>query len=159
MQAFRSIGLDDADRVVGAVVSHAREGGYRGIAVVVVDKMAEVIAGRRMDGLAGRYFQSAYRKAYTAAAFERDTLAVRDFWNDQGERGHRGPADWNDSMLTTLPGGLCVVFDGEVVGGIGVAGGGASGDFSDEAFALVGLRALGEGFGHRARRERANPNA
>jgi uncharacterized protein GlcG (DUF336 family) len=152
MQTFRSLGLDDANRVVAAVLEHARGGGYRGVAVVVVDKGAEIIASQRMDGLAGRYFHSAHRKAYTAAAFERDSLAVRDFWNEQGSRGHRGPADWNDPLLTTLPGGLCVVFDGEVVGGIGVAGGGVSGDFSDESFALIGLRALGDGFSHRERR-------
>lgn len=152
MQELKSLGLDEAKRVMESVETHARDGGYRGIAVAVVDKGAAIIAALRMDGLAARYFDSAHRKAYTAAAMERDTAAVRDFWQEQGARGHQGASDWNDLMLTTLPGGLAIVFDGEVVGGIGVAGGGISGDFSDDAFALVGLRALGEGFSHRERR-------
>ena len=149
MLDLKSLGLEEATRVIDAVVCYAREGNYRGVAVVVVDKGAAIISGLRMNGLAGRYFDYAHRKAYTAAAFERDTAAVRDFWNEQGSRGHRGPSDWNDTMLTTLPGGLAVVVAGEVVGGIGVAGGGARGDYSDDAFALVGLQALGEGFEHR----------
>ena len=152
MQQLRSLGLAEANRVIESVLAHARVGGYRGVAVVVVDKGAAIISGQRMDGLARRYFDSAYRKAYTAAAMERDTAAVRVFWQEQQSRGHQGPGDWNDPMLTTLPGGLSVVLDGEVVGGIGVAGGGVTGDFSDDAFALVGLKALGEDFSHRERR-------
>jgi uncharacterized protein GlcG (DUF336 family) len=152
MLAFRTLGLLEANKVIDAVLSCASNGGYRGVAVVVVDKGAEIMAGLRMDGLAGRYFRSAHRKAYTAAAFERDTAALRQFWTEQESRGHRGPSDWNDPMLTTLPGGLAVVSDGEVVGGIAVAGGGATGDFSDDKFALIGLAALGETFGHRERR-------
>ena len=89
----RSLGLAEAQTVVDAVVAHARAGGYRGVAVVVVDRGADIIVALRMDGLAGRYFKSAHRKAYTAAAFERDTAAVRQFWTEQESRGHRGPAD------------------------------------------------------------------
>lgn len=152
MQELKSLGLDEATRIIDSVVAHARNGGYRGVAVVVVDRGAEIIGALRMDGLAGRYFDSAHRKAYTAARMERDTAAVRDFWQEQASRGHQGPSDWNDPMLTTLPGGLAIVFEQEVIGGLGVAGGGVSGDFSDDAFALAGLRALGEGFSHRERR-------
>ena len=56
-------------------------------------------------------------------------------------------------MLTTLPGGLDVVHGTDSVGGIGVAGGGVTGDLSDEALALRGLAALGEGFRHREGRD------
>lgn len=153
MLTYESLGLDEAQRVIDAIVAFVRQASYRGVAVVVVDKGGDVIAAVRTDGMAGRYFKSAHRKAYTAAVFERDTAAVRQFWHEQQSRGHQGPADWNDSMLTTLPGGLDVVRGQESVGGIGVAGGGISGDFSDEALALRGLAALGEGFRHREGRE------
>jgi len=54
-------------------------------------------------------------------------------------------------MLTTLPGGLCVVHDGKVVGAIAVSGGGStgsSGGTSDWDFAEVAFQALGPGFSH-----------
>jgi uncharacterized protein GlcG (DUF336 family) len=152
MLTFHTLGLAEAQSAIDAILTHATEARYRGVAVVVVDKNGEIITGVRTDGMAPRYFKSAHRKAYTAATFERDTAAVRSFWQEQQGRGHQGPADWNDPMLTTLPGGLDIVHGGESVGGIGVAGGGLSGDTSDEAFALVGLAALGDGFTHRETR-------
>jgi uncharacterized protein GlcG (DUF336 family) len=150
---FETLGLADAELIIAAVVNYVREVGYRGVAVVVVDKGGEIIAGVRTDGMAARYFKSAHRKAYTAAVFERDTAAVRQFWQEQQGRGHQGPTDWNDPMLTTLPGGLDVVRGSDSVGGIGVAGGGLSGPLSDEELALRGLAALGEGVRHREGRE------
>ena len=157
MLEFDVLSLEDAQTMVNAAVEYTKAGRQRGVAVVVVDKTGRIIAGARMNGLAPRYFDAAHRKAYTAAAFERDTAGVIDFWAAQEKEGHRGPHDWNDPMATTLPGGY-VVCHGErggpfgsfdVVGGVGVAGGGASGEFSDEAIAEVAVQALGEGFRHR----------
>lgn len=148
MLDYKTLSLEDAMRVVDAVIGYAKAGNHRGIAVVVVDKSGEIIAAARMDRLAARFFKAAHRKAYTGAIFERDTSGVIKFWNQQEQQGHRGPHDWNDSMLTTLPGGYVVCHGKDVVGAIGVAGG-TSGDYSDPAYAEVAVRALGEGFRHR----------
>jgi uncharacterized protein GlcG (DUF336 family) len=157
MLEYDVLSLEDAQKMVSAAVDYVKRGGYRGVAVVVVDKTGRIIAGARMDGLAARYWDAAHRKAYTGAAFERDTAGVIDFWAAQEKQGHRGPHDWNDPMATTLPGGY-VVCHGQrggpfgsldVVGGVGVAGGGESGDYSDEAIAEVAIKALGDGFRHR----------
>jgi len=113
----------------------------------VVDRTGELIGCARMDGRAPRFLKAAHRKAYTAAVFEMDTNGVMKFWKRQEDDGHRGPADWNDPMLTTLPGGLCVVHDGKVVGAIAVSGGGStgsSGGTSDWDFAEVAFQALGQ---------------
>jgi uncharacterized protein GlcG (DUF336 family) len=77
-----------------------------------------------------------------------DTRGLVKFWNRQAEHGHRGPPDWNDSMLTTLPGGICVVHAGKVVGAIGVSGGGGGEGTGDWDFAEVAFSALGPGFSH-----------
>jgi uncharacterized protein GlcG (DUF336 family) len=108
----RSLGLDDAQRVINTVIDDARKKNWR-IALAVVDRTGELIACARMDGRAARFLKAAHRKAYSAAIFEMDTDGIVKFWNRQGEQGHRGPADWNDPMLTTLPGGLCIVHDGK----------------------------------------------
>jgi uncharacterized protein GlcG (DUF336 family) len=147
MLDYRTLSLEEAQRGIEAVLKKAKEINHQGIAAVVVDKAGDVIAAARMDGKAGRFFKAAHRKAYTSAIFERDTAGVKKFWNQQGEQGHRGPADWNDTMLTTLPGGFCVLHGKHVVGGFGVAGGNLQ--FSDEAFAEVGVQGLGPEFRHR----------
>jgi glc operon protein GlcG len=150
MLAQRSLGLDDAQRAINAVVDYARSKNWR-IAVVVVDRTGELIGCARMDGRAPRFLKAAHRKAYTAAVFEMDTNGVMKFWKRQEDDGHRGPADWNDPMLTTLPGGLCVVHDGKVVGALAVSGGGSTGSTggtSDWDFAEVAFQALGPGLSH-----------
>ena len=147
MLVQRSLALEDAQRVIGAVIEDARQKSWK-IAVVVVDRTGELIASARMDGRAPRFYKAAHRKAYTAAIFEMDTNGVQKFWKRQEDQGHRGPADWNDPMLTTLDGGVCVVHEGKVVGAIGVAGGGGGPGTMDWDFAEAAFQALGPGFTH-----------
>ena len=154
MYEMKTLDTEDAQKVIAAVIAYREQMKHRGIAVVVVDKYGDVIAGLRTTGMHGRYFKAAQRKAYSAAVMERDTSALMDFWNQQQSEGMRGPSDWNDVMLTSLHGGLCIQFGKEIVGGIGCAGG-SGGDpnnpLSDWAFAEAGLRGLGEGFTRGAR--------
>ena len=147
MLDYKSIGLEEAQTAIAAIISAARSRGHPGLAIVVVDKAGDIIAAARMDGKAARFVKAAHRKAYTAAVFERDTSGVMKFWNGQQERGHRGPSDWNDPMLTTLPGGFVIMHGRDVTGGLGVAGGNSQ--MTDDAFAEVGVVALGAGFRHR----------
>jgi uncharacterized protein GlcG (DUF336 family) len=148
-----TLDLTEALRAVNAAVraaEHVSSLGPRtwpGIAVTVVDKEGELIAGARMDGMAPRFFKAAHRKAYTAAVMERDTAGVMEFWNRQRAAGHRGPHDWNDPMLTTLPGGYVVKNGMKIVGAIGVSGGSSDG-YDDDYFAEVAMRALGNEFRH-----------
>lgn len=143
----KTLSLEEAQRAIEAVLEAAKAAKHRGVAVCVVDKGGEVIALARMDGMAPRFAKAAMRKAYTGAVFEHDTAAVIKFWDYQAKKGHRGPTDWNDTLLTTLPGGFVVCHGDQVVGGIGVAGG--DGQISDEVFAEIGLGAIGESFSHR----------
>ncbi|HEV7665938.1 MAG TPA: heme-binding protein [Chloroflexota bacterium] len=150
MLVQRTLDLDDAQRAIAGVLDYAKQKSWR-IAVVVVDRTGELLACARMDGRAPRFLKAAHRKAYTAAVFEMDTNGVMKFWKRQEDEGHRGPHDWNDPLLTTLPGGLCVIHDGKVVGAIAVSGGaatGSSGGTSDWDFAEVAFAALGPGFTH-----------
>jgi glc operon protein GlcG len=159
MLVQRSLSLEEAQRAISAVVEYARHKSWH-ICVVVVDRTGELIACARMDGRSARFLKAAHRKAYTAAVFEMDTNGVMKFWKRQEDEGHRGPHDWNDSMMTTLPGGLCVVYEGKVVGAIAVSGGGATGaggGTSDWDFAEVAFRALGDGFTHSDAMHRDTP--
>jgi uncharacterized protein GlcG (DUF336 family) len=146
----KTLSLDEAMKVVNAAVDYAKAKNHVGIAVVVMDKNAEIIAAAKMDNRSSRYFKAALRKAYSAAVFERDTSKIVEFHRDMEAKGHRGPSDWNDSMLTTLPGGYVVVdSDDQVLGAIAVAGGGGSPETTDWAIADVAFSALGEAYHHR----------
>jgi uncharacterized protein GlcG (DUF336 family) len=145
-----TLGLAEGLRIVNAVVEAARAVSGRtwpGVAVAVVDKHGELIAVARMDGMAPRFVRAAHRKAYTAAVMERDTAGVMEFWQVQASAGHRGTHDWNDPMLTTLPGGYVVRHGTKVVGGIGLSGGSGP-EFHDGYFADVAIRSLGGDFRH-----------
>jgi uncharacterized protein GlcG (DUF336 family) len=143
--------LEEAMNVVNGVVAFAKENNHRGVAVVVVDKYGQLIAAAKMTGLANRVMGAAHRKAYSAAQFERDTSLVIDMHREGEAKGQKGPHDWNDRMLSTLPGGYCVLYNGEVVGAVAVAGGG--GNISDWEFAEKAFECLGPGFTHRGKPE------
>lgn len=150
MIELKTLSLSEATRAIEATTAAglaAKSRPWPGIAIVVVDKYGQIIAAARMDGMAPRFFHAAHRKAYTAAVMERDTAGVIEFWNHQEQEGHRGPHDWNDSMLTTLPGGFVVRYGSSIVGGIGVSGGTVS-PYGDNDFAQIAVDALGEGFRH-----------
>ena len=139
MLTQKSLGMEEAQRVIAGVVQAARDGN-RTMAAVVVDNHGDVIASVRMDGAPPRFLGTAHRKAYTAAVMGRNTTGLKQWWKDT-DGGH---GDWNDRMLTTLSGGLTVLIGSEVVGGIGVGGG--NNVTRDPDVAATGLRALGEGF-------------
>jgi uncharacterized protein GlcG (DUF336 family) len=143
----RTLSLDEALAVVNGVIGHAKANNHRGVAVVVTDKYGEILASARMSGLSARVLKAAHRKCYTAAVMERDTSMMAEFLTRQESRGHRALHDWNDPMLTTLPGGYTVVQGDHVVGAVAVAGGDQQ--ISDWQFADIAFSALGEGFTHR----------
>ncbi|MPZ48204.1 MAG: hypothetical protein GEU75_02635 [Dehalococcoidia bacterium] len=144
---YHILSLDDAEKMVRAAVEHVKAQGLPPMAVVVVDRAGEILSGSRMDTVHPRYFNAAHRKAYSGAIFERSTPGMNEMWSRQQGEGHKGPSDWNDSMLTTLPGGLCVTNDEDgrpqVVGGIGVAG---DEEADEVAIAVIAVQALGQHF-------------
>jgi uncharacterized protein GlcG (DUF336 family) len=145
----KKLTLDEAMAVISAVFAHAKAHDRPGVACVVVDGNGDVVAGATMDGRAARVYKSALRKAYSSAKFEHDTSWILELHGQMESKGYGGPYDWDDPVFTTLAGGFVVVDEEEnVLGGIGV-GGGSGGDFSDLAFAKIGLAALGQSYHHR----------
>ncbi|WP_292625237.1 heme-binding protein [Novosphingobium sp. 17-62-19] len=106
----------------------------RDAAVAIVDRGGNLIALQRADRVGPHNTRAAERKAYTALSTKTSTSAL-------AERAARDPASRN---LTNVPellllgGGLPIVHDGEVIGGIGVAGSG--GAESDQQCASAALK-------------------
>ncbi len=101
--------------------------------IAIVDEGCNLLAFLRMDNARVLSIESAQRKAMTAATTGRPTGGMT------AELETR-LALATDGRMTNLKGGLPIIVDGHVVGGIGVGSG--SGD-QDVEIAAAALRALG----------------
>jgi uncharacterized protein GlcG (DUF336 family) len=152
---YNVVSLDDAERMIAAARAYIKDNGLPPMALWVCDKAGVTVASVRMDGTPARYAEAAHRKAYSAAIFERDTIGIIDFWEGQAKQGHQREADWNDPMVTTLPGGYCVCNGRrggnlqmwDVIGGFGAAGDDVP--EHENGVAEAAIAALGEGYRHR----------
>lgn len=111
------VGLEEAQRALAAVIENARRDGSRP-AVAIVDDQGELVCFGRMDGAPISAQRAARRKAYTAAIMRMETSVFRERMEERG----RSLADYGDSSLTTLQGGLPVFAGESLVAGVGVAG-------------------------------------
>ena len=119
-----------------ALVAHAaREAERLGIpqVIAVVDEGCNLLAFLRMDGARVLSVESAQRKAMTAATTGRPTGGMEP---DLAAR----LAAATDGRMTNLKGGVPIMVDGHVVGGIGIGSG--TGE-QDLAIAQAALAAMG----------------
>lgn len=134
--AQHAISAAAAHTAVGAAVQAAEAMGLR-INVAVTDRSGTLAAFLRMPGAFLHSVDIAIDKAYTAASFGFPTsqwgaVLAQDEMLRIGLSGR--------PRLVVFGGGLPILADGELIGGIGVSGGSAE---QDEACARAGLQALG----------------
>src|SRR5882724_115231 len=107
------------------------------LAMCVVDAGGHVIASQRMDGAALGAMRLAVGKAYTAVLWGART-------GDFTESTQPGGADWGwnttDERVVVYAGGIPLIVDGLLVGGLGASGGAAD---EDEACVVAAADALG----------------
>jgi len=135
------LGLDEADKIVDAIVAHTRGQNGLPISIAVVDNRGDLLKFVRMDGASWNSIQVAQSKAYTAAKFRRDTSAVADWMKEMNIQ----LSDWGDPRVTSIGGGV-VIWDESVsphkpLGAVGVSGWPRPSD--DDEYARVGIAALG----------------
>ena len=134
-EAILSLAL--AQKAANAALAKCEEGKYK-VSVAVVDRGGNVKVILRGDGAGPHTQDSSARKAYTASSIRRSTQELAELIIKIPNLQALG--DMNERILI-LGGGLPVVIENEVVGGIGV--GGAPGTQLDEACALAGLTSIG----------------
>ncbi len=131
----RSISYASAAAMVAAAVAKAEELGCLQN-VAVIDSGGNLKAFARMDGALLLGTEGCQRKAFTSL-FGMGTQALYAAIKDDPSLVH-GLSHF--SKATMVGGGLPILVDGEVVGGIGVGGGTVE---EDVACAQAGLDALG----------------
>ena len=104
--------------LVSAATAHAGKKGWR-VAAVVVDPFGNIVASGRMDGVSPPIFDYANDKAYTAGTLGKPTSEVF-------ERMSSSPGlsmgVINRNRLCVWDGGVPIIEDGSVIGGLGVSG-------------------------------------
>jgi glc operon protein GlcG len=119
-----------------AMIDRAMQSPDEPVAMAIVDDTGNLVAYAKMDNLRLFSRRHALRKAYTAAIVGIDTGAHAQRLHSQG----RSISELGDPNLTHGQGGLVIMRDGVILGGIGV-GGYPSGQ-RDEDLARVGLQAM-----------------
>jgi uncharacterized protein GlcG (DUF336 family) len=124
--------LEQAKKIAAGTAAESQKNGWR-MAIAVVDNHGMLVYFERMPDTQTASVQVALDKAQAAAMFRRPTKAFED-----------GIAKGRTALLglrgaTPIEGGLPIMVNGKVIGGIGVSG--ANSD-EDAAAAAAGLKLL-----------------
>ena len=131
----KTLTLDGAERVIAAAKAKAQEIKAPGGVIAVVDAGGNLMALARLDGTFAAGANISIGKARTAVLFQKPTKVFEDIIN----KGRTAMAALPDSFFTPLQGGIPVVADGQIIGGVGVSG--ASSAAQDEELAIAGADA------------------
>mgnify|MGYP003312800570 FL=1 len=129
--------MKQVQAAMNAIMEKAMQTPEQPVAAAIVDAAGNLEAYAKMDNLRMFSRRHALRKAYSAAVLGTDTGANAQRLHAQG----RSVSALGDPQLTHGQGGLVIIKDGVILGGIGV-GGYPSGQ-SDEDLSRVVLEAMG----------------
>src|SRR5213078_1358387 len=130
----KSLNLDGANKAIAAAVDYAKKNNAPGGVIAVVDEGGSMMALERIDGTFAMGATISIGKARTAVLFKKPTRFFEELIN----KGRTAMTALDG--FTPLIGGIPIVIDGQVIGGIGVSG--AASANQDEELALAGANAL-----------------
>ncbi len=133
----KTLTIEGAKKVIAAAVAYARKSNAPGGVIAVVDDGGNLMALERLDGTFAAGANISIGKARTAVLFKRPTKVFEDIIKN----GRTAMISLPDSLFTPLQGGVPVVVDGQIVGGVGVSG--ASSAQQDEELAIAGANVFG----------------
>jgi len=112
-----AITLEQAKKAMAGAEAEARKNNWN-VVIVILDSGGNIMMIHRMDGAQFGSVEVAREKAYSAVAFRRPTKAFEEALGQGGAnlRILRLPG------ASPLEGGLPIVADGKLIGGIGVSG-------------------------------------
>jgi glc operon protein GlcG len=129
--------LEGAKRAAAAAVAYARSHGAPGGSIAVVDAGGHTLYLERLDGTFAAAADVSIGKARTAVHFGKSTRGLEEAIN-KGRTALVPVA--GVTWFTPLQGGLPIVVDGRVIGGVGVSG--ALSQQQDEEIAMAGVQVV-----------------
>lgn len=130
----KTLNLEGARRVIAAAMDYAKKNNAPGGVIAVVDDGGNLMALERIDGTFSAGANISVGKAKTAVMFKRPTK----FFEDVIKNGRTAMVALPD--FTPLQGGVPIMLDGQLVGGVGVSG--AASAQQDEEIAIAGANAF-----------------
>jgi glc operon protein GlcG len=135
----KNISLDGAKKIVAEAVTYAKTNNAPGGAIAVVDAGGNLIYLEKLDNTFAAAAEVAIKKANTAALFKAPSSKLENSINGGRQAlitvGH-----------TFLQGGIPIVFDGQVIGAIGVSGSASAQQDEDMANAGAKIKLTEKGF-------------
>jgi glc operon protein GlcG len=107
----------DALKIIGAIQAQLEER-KKGAAIAVTDAQGELLAFLRTDGCKLPSVMIAINKAFTAAREQKESFDVGESSRRQGFP----MSNFGDLRYTAWGGGVPIVYQGQVVGAVGVSG-------------------------------------
>lgn len=134
----KTLTIEGAKRVIAAAVAEAGRLKAPGGVIAVVDDGGNLMALERLDGTFAAGASISIGKARTSVMFKKPTRVFEDIIKN----GRTAMVALPDELFTPLQGGIPIVVDGQIVGGVGVSG--ASSAQQDEELAIAGANAFNE---------------
>ena len=128
--------LDQVQAAMKVMMERARSISDTPVCLAIVDAAGNMEAFAKMDNARLFTRRHAVRKAYTAAVLGINSLA----WEERMSSIDRSVSENGDPMITYEQGGVVIIKDGAILGGIGV--GGLRGHNADEDLGKLGLEAM-----------------
>jgi glc operon protein GlcG len=134
MYTVEKVSSAEALRMINHVVVEA-EIINKHVAVSISGPEGELIGFLRMDGASPAASLIAQNKSYTAARDRKSTRAMGEFMLNND----RPAAFWGDKGITGFGGGLAIIQNKKVIGGIGISG---LSEEDDERIADAAIRSV-----------------
>ena len=128
----KTLTIDGARKVIAGAIAYAKKNNAPGGVIAVVDEGGNLMALERLDGTFAAGANISIGKARTAVLFKRPTKAFEDIIKN----GRTAMVALPDAYFTPLQGGVPIMIDGQIVGGVGVSG--AASAQQDEDLAMAG---------------------
>lgn len=133
----KTLTIEGAKKVISAAVAYAKKNKAPGGVIAVVDDGGNLMALERLDGTFAAGATISIGKARTAVLFKRPTKVFEDIIKN----GRTAMVALPDNLFTPLQGGIPIIIDGQIIGGVGVSG--ASSAAQDEELAIAGANVFG----------------
>src|SRR5215216_6767962 len=134
----KTLTIEGAKKVIAGAVAYARKNNAPGGVIAVVDEGGNLMALERLDGTFAAGANISIGKARTAVLFKRPTKVFEDIIKN----GRTAMVALPDAFFTPLQGGVPIIIDGQIVGGVGVSG--AASAQQDEELAIAGANVFAD---------------
>ena len=136
--AEQHLRYDQVQAAMKAMMDKARATSETPVCIAIVDASGNMEAFAKMDHARVFTRRHAVRKAYSAAI-----LGINSGdWGSRMKNIGQSVSENGDPLVTYEQGGVVIIKDGAILGGIGV--GGLRGHNADEELAKLGLEAMGQ---------------